>query len=321
MGAAHDRKRDASVDVARGIAMVLVVFGHALIGVGAVEGEPRFGRFLLVLIYSSHMPLFFVISGVLSRESAHLTASELLPRLIRRILWPYILWGVTILAVHYSMSGYTNTRVESFRPWSILWKPPAVMWFLYVLFFAQVFAWIVSRLPYFWRVAAGLIFLIGPYFMPDAFLNARFIGLFLLARFLHCELDCRKVQRLWVLAALIVFILSGPLIWTRASDPLSGYPAGTLEFIPMLFAGPVLIFALAQRFAVMSVLETIGRNSMAIFVTHIFFTAGTRMVLTAHGVDSQALLVVTCAAVGVVGPLALAHAAAAIRISPLLGWA
>lgn len=301
--------------------MVLVVLGHALIGVGAVEGDPRAGRFLLVLIYTSHMPLFFIISGFLSRGSAHLGPRELLPRLIRRILWPYILWGLIILAVHYSMSGYTNTQVERFQPWIILWKPPAVMWFLYVLFFAQVLAMLVARLPYLWRVAAGLLFLVGPYFLPDAFLNARFIGLFLLARFLHFELVFFKVQSRGILIGMFVFASSCILIWTRSAGPLSGYPAGDWSFIPMLFAGPLLIFALAGRLAANSTLETIGRNSMAIFVTHIFFTAGTRMILTATGTDRYALLVVACATVGVAGPLVLAYAARAFRISAPLGWA
>jgi len=66
----HDRScRDAAIDVARAIAMILVVYGHGL--------EVYFLRAISFnyelfehwkIIYSVHMPLFFFISGVLCKK-------------------------------------------------------------------------------------------------------------------------------------------------------------------------------------------------------------------------------------------------------------
>ena len=47
-------KRDYSIDIARGIACLLVVVGHV----------PTTPSLLHTWIYSFHMPLFFIISGI-----------------------------------------------------------------------------------------------------------------------------------------------------------------------------------------------------------------------------------------------------------------
>ena len=75
------------IDVAKGIAIILVVAGHV--------GYPIMGK---AAIYSFHMPLFFMASGfVLFRHPEH-SIKELFIRLIRGIIVPYVCFNiVTIL--------------------------------------------------------------------------------------------------------------------------------------------------------------------------------------------------------------------------------
>lgn len=54
--------RDYSLDFAKGIGMLLVMFGHT-----------NYQQPLLTIIYSFHMPLFFVISGILYNDSKYQT--------------------------------------------------------------------------------------------------------------------------------------------------------------------------------------------------------------------------------------------------------
>ena len=63
------RPRSAALDVARGIGIVLVVWGHAIIGVQGALGDAPAGRFAVIAIYAVHMPLFFFLSGLLSRSA------------------------------------------------------------------------------------------------------------------------------------------------------------------------------------------------------------------------------------------------------------
>ena len=56
----EDTKRIDFIDVAKGIAIFLVVYGHTYDG-----------RNLHLFIYSFHMPLFFFISGLLFKENKY----------------------------------------------------------------------------------------------------------------------------------------------------------------------------------------------------------------------------------------------------------
>ena len=60
MNTTHETRRLGRIDTARGVGIILVVLGHA-IRPGMVA-EP-WCDFLFGLIYSFHMPLFFVLSG------------------------------------------------------------------------------------------------------------------------------------------------------------------------------------------------------------------------------------------------------------------
>jgi len=51
--AISDNKRVDWIDVARGIAILLVIIGHTV----------PFESFTRVIIYSMHMPIFFILSG------------------------------------------------------------------------------------------------------------------------------------------------------------------------------------------------------------------------------------------------------------------
>ena len=54
-----ERERNLGIDVARGIAIILMVIGHCYSN----------GNIMLQWIYSFHMPFFFLISGVCAYNS------------------------------------------------------------------------------------------------------------------------------------------------------------------------------------------------------------------------------------------------------------
>lgn len=89
-------ERNGVIDVARGIAIVLVVFAHTLYN----------GR-LRNMIYQFHMPLFFLLSGMVlhsppahtSREAAAAEFRMILQKRVRAYLLPYCIWGVLFMPV------------------------------------------------------------------------------------------------------------------------------------------------------------------------------------------------------------------------------
>src|SRR5689334_5733384 len=70
-GFAQSRDRIAWIDFVKGIAIILVVYGHVIQGAaygGLVDGW-KFFPLSEAFIYSFHMPAFFFVSGMLSGRS------------------------------------------------------------------------------------------------------------------------------------------------------------------------------------------------------------------------------------------------------------
>ncbi|KAF1708703.1 acyltransferase family protein [Pseudoxanthomonas sacheonensis] len=79
-GAIEATARDTRIDAAKGVAIALVVLGHA-------KGIPAE---FTVLAYSFHVPLFFLLSGWLSLRRNADTAVQRLATLARTLLVPYV---------------------------------------------------------------------------------------------------------------------------------------------------------------------------------------------------------------------------------------
>ncbi len=77
-------KRDYSIDVSRGIACLLVVVGHV----------PTTPSFLHTWIYSFHMPLFFIISGIVLNTND--SVKEFIKKRVKTLLVPYFLLNISV---------------------------------------------------------------------------------------------------------------------------------------------------------------------------------------------------------------------------------
>lgn len=119
-------KRNTTVDVLRGIAMLLVVLGHTM--TGCTEGSQD--SFLFQVIWSLQMPLFILISGYVTRYSKTInTISDL-----GKILWkrtaayliPWCFWSFLVRGLIFQQSNYLNIK------W-LLWHMDSGYWFLFAL--------------------------------------------------------------------------------------------------------------------------------------------------------------------------------------------
>ena len=91
----QNRKYYNEINIARGIGILLVVLGHALKQTGVTDLAVNV---LIEVIYSFHMPLFFVLSGFVSVKILAYTKREEYVRFIRsrmlRLLLPSFVMGV-----------------------------------------------------------------------------------------------------------------------------------------------------------------------------------------------------------------------------------
>src|SRR3954451_22012656 len=96
------------IDRARGIGIILVVVGHALLSTST-------GAFARDMIYAFHMPLFFFLSGLLAGRSQRDDLGHRAARLARTLLVPFAFFGVVTLAYHFAYDAVTKQHMVSLQ--------------------------------------------------------------------------------------------------------------------------------------------------------------------------------------------------------------
>lgn len=89
-------KRDDYVDMSKAIGILLMVIGHN-------EFAYWFGGLPRVLIYSFHMPLFFLLSGYMHKQK---DIAATIRRGAQTLLYPYFTFGVTSLLIKILLRNY-----------------------------------------------------------------------------------------------------------------------------------------------------------------------------------------------------------------------
>lgn len=129
-------KRISYIDMAKGIGIILVVFGH--LGFASES--------LLTWIMSFHMPLFFILSGMLlsHTDAARHSMSAFCRKKAKTILIPYFAFSILSIVfsgiLDFSTFGsyLPDALAQTFSFYGI-----SVLWFLPSLFFGEtIFLWI-----------------------------------------------------------------------------------------------------------------------------------------------------------------------------------
>ena len=130
------QQRDQWVDFARGIGILLVVYGHIARGLYNAGLPLDVAAYTLAdsVIYCFHMPLFFFLSGLYFYPSLHKNGrASLIRDKFATLAYPYLLWSLIQGGVELVASHYTNSQTSFADLYSILWHPHAQFWFLYIL--------------------------------------------------------------------------------------------------------------------------------------------------------------------------------------------
>jgi fucose 4-O-acetylase-like acetyltransferase len=297
----RDSRRDLSLDIAKGIAILLVVLGHSLNGLlvsgffPATLAWPVLALFMLSLF---NVPLFFAVSGHLA-AGKHRTAGATLARLLQKLVYPYLLWSVVAGLVLAWLGRFSATYPSLPALYQILWIPFSPYGFLYSLIFCHLgFLLIRRRSTPFKLVLAALVFLAPQFFVARLTAAHLLIVAETAHGFLYFVLGAVSVAQVkqfgrWMaISATMLFILFAIVFY---QSQLSGAIAGPAA-LPAGIAGIVTILAWSQMLSRMleesggtavarlgawfgTGLAFCGRYSMGIFVLHIFFTGGVRIAL------------------------------------------
>jgi peptidoglycan/LPS O-acetylase OafA/YrhL len=303
------------VETLRGLACFLLVAFHV------IGNDPAHGLHLpddhplhIVndVFADLRMPLFSFISGFVFVSIAS-SVGELGGRIrskARRLLIPMLAVG----SLHWIVQAATVGNVPPY--WELFVLPYEQFWYLQATFVMMVALLTLTYLTGDRILVAQILIMVGAAIFigfdrwrPEVFSSYRafylapfFLSGFMLAmRRVVQERLVRPPRALWVgvLAALVAlegFTLVGPVDVVGPSDRLVS-----------VFVGLTACYALFALRPESRALAFIGNHSYAIFLFHVFFTAGTRIALTKTlpGISEYTLFTVGVAN-GVMGPIALA---------------
>jgi fucose 4-O-acetylase-like acetyltransferase len=132
--------RDAFLDIAKGLAIILVVIGHVIQGSSEKFDDLLWFR----VIYSFHMPLFVFLSGAVAAiafradsiqdgiGSSLGRAKTKISKAAVRLLLPFLAWCVINQLIYHHSDSVISALILAFR------RPDTALWFLLAIFYCIV---------------------------------------------------------------------------------------------------------------------------------------------------------------------------------------
>jgi fucose 4-O-acetylase-like acetyltransferase len=315
------------VDYLKGIAIILVVYRHVLIGIER-SGISIPGPLVTanMIFFSFRMPLFFILSGIFINSSiAKRTLKQLVSIKFENLLYPYLVWAFLQVTIQIVLSGSTNSNRGLMDYTYIFYQPRNLdqFWYLPALFNTTViYLLIKTRLkPQIWmQLLLGLVlYFLSPYFERVSMMSdwMEFYLFFALGDAISPLFFRDSSQQLLkkpvtLLALVPVFILT--------QYYYLNYPTGQLEFLLVALTGCLCMFVLSFRLQcwnVLRFLRVIGYHSLYIYVMHVMASAFVRLVLMkfAH-IHQPVILLFTCCFFGVIVPVIFYN----LVIKDNIGW-
>lgn len=330
MDSGLSESRNSVVDIVKGIAIILVVLGHAVRG--ALEEHYYSGetlKFIDWMIYSFHMPVFFYLGGYFTHVSLSRHSGV---RFIRDrctgILWPYILWSLMYFIVSQFMINFTkiNNPVDLESLLSIWWSPIHVLWFLYAFLILQILALVGARAP---ALALGVA-VVADLAVSATHLQGHeevyiavvrhapffFIGYFFSARSRPVFPRISRLQVIFLTSLFLVGVVYGYNLHFDPAVQAATLPLGLLGI--SMIAGLSAIIA-EKKSVLPNAFEALGRASMAIYLLHILVLAVVPRALRIMDADIALMRVIIGTFVGTVGSYIIYRVLAWARLAKPLG--
>jgi fucose 4-O-acetylase-like acetyltransferase len=276
------------IDSAKGIGIILVVYGHVARGLKNSGIYLDYSTFELIdnIIYSFHMPLFFFLSGIFCISSFEKRGVKLVFNKVNTIFYPYLLWSLIQGSLELGLSSYINQHATWSNLLNIIWQPHDQFWFLYTLFFVFVYnislLFVMQRFeplkrswPLIMPLTALILLVCKPY-LPGLYLFqsvATYDIYFAFGAIFLLLYKKGEVIGVWVLVLVSMLFIA-----MEYATFFSGVIIFRQSFASILLAciGIFTVVSIAQRIPVFA---RIGVYSMEIYLMHIIFGSGIRILL------------------------------------------
>jgi fucose 4-O-acetylase-like acetyltransferase len=299
--------RDLFIDYLKGLAILLVVFGHYYqTHINEFDNDWKFR-----LIYSSHMPFFIFISGItaflVKNKQKEKNFRYLWKNTIKgmsQLMLPFFAWGI----ISYLLNEKTNTIFEELK--ILISNPDKGLWFLPTLFWCRIYLDINYLIMNLLAKPRGRSFnhgnmsihilittyvslLICLYILKSITGSEHNYGLnytlkyipYFMGGYFWDSIGRKTLNNMYRIIPILIFALLFPY-YHRTILPMTLMPIkviGNVKWMNHLFyyfigfAGIYIILEMAQflyRYKAWIIKKTLiylGQNSMRIYVSHIYF--------------------------------------------------
>lgn len=296
-----EKEKNYSIEMLRGIAILLVVAGHVIGSTpegGMKIDFPSPFRYLYLWIDYIQMPLFTAIAGwVYSLRPIDRPYISLFCRKkVMRLLLPMATVGTLYFLMQYFMPG-TNQKGVLSGIWHIYMFPYTIYWYLpslFLIFVAiaiiDINKWAITFNRWLICLCIALIFAIGErtHIIPDSIPNLfSFKGAITQLPYFIIGLGAFRFKDK---------LYSRPLLWIYSIGAIIGILLLNVEWFYPQWNGSIsyykflIIFTLPLLFCVNSTNSFfiwIGKYAYSIYLFHVFFTGGIRIILMKLGFETE----------------------------------
>jgi glucan biosynthesis protein C len=322
-------QKDQHVETLRGLAIILVVLGH-MIGMeksgGMRVSDDSIYRYIYYSLEYVRLPLFTVISGWVYANKPVIAenVSGFISGKFRRLIIPMFVIGTMLFVFRMVIPGTNTTPELSQLPRNLLF-PYDVYWYLYSLFliflaisvldctvfFHSIQGWFVTVL-----CAFAFLFISKTFLDPIpnffSFKGASYLFPFFLLGIGIFRFKEHLLNEKGTLPILLVFVASVIIQQMAWFSDLPLQEKHSALGMTVGISGMLLLFRLKMKSIL---LMWIGGYAYAIFLFHVFFTGGTRIVLSRLGVDNQAVMLTLGVIIAILGCILIENI---IKRSPYL---
>lgn len=286
-------ERNKTLDIAKGIAIILMVIGHCY----------STSNCILTLIYGFHMPLFFMISGIIygKRIIENEQYEFSVPHIVIKFMKPYFSWSVMFalfLIILQTIGGKLDVAsLCSNYLWEIIsLQGVSVLWYLPCVLLTELIFIFLNKMCRKFLLPVGVgLYLVALLFPVDGELNVfwrSFIGLgfFMIGNYIPVLVDkFRKVMDFYHISVIVtcvciffLYVITSmrngmvSLVDLKFNNPLLYTVNAVLGSVSFLFLSALLSSRVKTR--CIDVLTYFGRKTLFVLEAHMFLIEVIRLI-------------------------------------------
>jgi len=327
------KPRVLAIDAARAVAIIGVVFNHAIDGLvssGLLATDTRLAHFNAAL-YIFRMPaLVFIVGFFIIGGTSRYGLAKYIKRRARLLAYLYVLWFF-IQTIAELATGSVKNNPRTADSLIRIWEPPAHLWFLpFLALSTAIVAWVVASRGAAWLVGGltvASVFLWGWNPSVVGVQGISLIGFLAAGAYLGLPRATKLLTQPAGVAAVV--LLMSAAAFTAMYELLELHPStlgenidapGGLVSYAAASAGICAMLAAASLMArwrlLAALLAFIGSRTLEIYLAHVIVVAGSRVLLTKGlGLEQPVPLAIITVVLGIMVPIVAATFANRLGLS------